>query len=321
MLKTIRHRDEDFAVVIARLMTGQLRITAKTSAAEVETPENMTFDAELVAHICTWQREHGITPDGVIGPDTWTQIAQTAPKCSTSKNRISGQTLALQLLLGGNLDADGIYGTRTKKAAAAWQAANGLAADGICGRATWISLIAPVGTAPADPAKKAAKFTQPADFKQGDSRWGRKMYSNHKDAGQTRANSGCGPTSMADIVATVKDKGATPYTLAQLSMKWGDRTRSSGTSWSFFKHVANYYKFSKMIQTASLATLKACLDQGGYAVCSMGPGYWTRGGHFICAWKYDSTYIYCNDPASKTRKRQKINDFTKQRKQFFCFWA
>ena len=76
-----------------------------------------------------------------------------------------------------------------------------------------------------------------------------------------------------------------------------------------------------MIETSSLETLKACLDGGGYAVCSMGPGYWTKSGHFICVWKYDDKYIYANDPASSSRKKQKISDFVKQRKRYFCWWA
>ena len=134
------------------------------------------------------------------------------------------------------------------------------------------------------------------------------------------ANSGCGPTSAADVVATLKDKSVTPWTLAQLYMQWGYRTKSSGTAWGAFKKTANHYHFSKFVQSSSIDALKACLDAGGYVVCSMGPGYWTKGGHYICAWKYDKTYIYCNDPASKTRKKQKLTDFTKQRKQFFCFY-
>ena len=36
--------------------------------------------------------------------------------------------------------------------------------------------------------------------------------------------------------------------------------------------------------------------------------------------KYDDTYIYANDPASSKRTKQKISDFMKERKAFFCFW-
>ena len=263
----------------------------------------------------SWQTSHGCTPDGIIGDDTWRAIAKAAPTCSTSKNRISGYTMAIQLLLGGNLTADAIYGPRTKAAVAAYQSAHNLTADGICGPKTWNEVI--VGAEQPAPAK----FTKPKDFKQYSKPWGPKMYSNHGDKEQTMANSGCGPTSMADIVYTMKDNTITPYTLAELAMKWGDRTYNCGTDWKFFKpDIAEYYQFSKVIKTATLANMKACLDAGGYAVCSMAPGYWTSFGHFITAWKYDDTYIYANDPNSTTRKKQKTADFKAQCKQYFCFY-
>ena len=65
---------------------------------------------------------------------------------------------------------------------------------------------------------------------------------------------------------------------------------------------------------------KACLDAGGYVVCSMKPGYWTKNGHFICAWKYDDKYMYANDPVSSDRKKQAISQFKKECKQYFGFY-
>ena len=317
MLETIKHQDVGPLVVVAKELTGYLKIKEKVTDPDSYVKVNGTFDAEYVAYVVSWQGNHGVTADGVIGPDTWTAISKAAPTCSTSKNRISGFTMALQLLLGGNLTADAIYGSRTKSAVAVYQDSKNLVADGICGPKTWNALI--VGSEPA-PTPTPGKFTQPVDYKQASKPWGPKMYSNHNDKSQTMANSGCGPTAMADIVATLIDKTATPWTLAQLAMEWGDRTYNSGTAWSFFPHVADYYHFDKMVQSKSLDALKKCLDSGGYVVCSMGPGYWTKGGHFICAWKYDGAYIYCNDPASSTRKKQKISAFMNERKQFFCFY-
>lgn len=317
MLATIKHQDTGKLVVVAKLLTGYLKVKSKVEDADSYIKVNGMFDANFVAYTCTWQSNHGMGADGIIGPKSWTAMAKDAPTCSTSKNKTSGYTLALQLLLGGNITPDGIYGSRTKNAVAVYQDAHKLSADGVCGAKTWTSLI--VGDAVV-PAPAPGKFVKPVDYKQADSRWGKKIYSNHNSASQTMANSGCGPTSAADVVATLKDKSVTPWTLAQLAMKWGDRSTSGGTAWSFFKHVANHYKFSKFVQSSSLDALKACLNAGGYVVCSMGPGYWTKGGHYICAWKYDDTYIYCNDPASSTRKKQKITAFMKERKQFFCFY-
>ena len=218
----------------------------------------------------------------------------------------------LQTMLGG-LVVDGIFGSKTKAAVEAFQAANGLKVDGIVGPLTWAALNGE------EPPQQ--HFKQPVDYKQYDKKWASIMYSNHGDKSQTIKSSACGPTSMADIVATVKDPAITPPDLCTLSLKWGCRTNNEGTAWSFFPKIAEYFKFSKYVKSTTLATLKSCLDTGGYAVASMAKGYWTTGGHYICIWKYDDDYIYANDPASSTRKRQKITDFMKQRKAFFCFWG
>ena len=315
MLQTIRHQDAGPLVVIGKCLTGYIKTTEKIADADSYVKVNGIFDADYVAFMVSWQTSHGCTPDGIIGPATWTAIAKTAPTCSTAKNRISGYTFALQLLLDGNITADAIYGTRTKAAVAAFQSACGLTADGICGPKTWNGFI--VG---AQPQPTPGKFVQPKDFKQAAKPWGPKMYSNHNDPKQTMANSGCGPTACADAVATLKDPAVDPWTLAQLAMQWGDRTYNSGTAWTFFGHVADKYHFVKMVETKSFAALKACLDAGGYVVCSMSKGYWTSGGHYICAWKYDATYVYANDPASSTRKKQKTADFKAQCKRYFCFY-
>jgi len=208
---------------------------------------------------------------------------------------------------------DGIFGKKTKSAVEAFQKAHGLKVDGIVGRQTWTAL----GLMEPEPEPT---FIQPPDFKQYDSRWAKKMYSNHGDKSQTMKSSGCGPTAMADIVAKWWDEGVTPWTLAQLSMEWGTRTYSSGTSSTFFRKIATMYKASKYTTSSNIDTLRQCLREGGYVVACMGKGYWTSGGHYICVWKYDDAYIYANDPASSSRKKQKIADFKKERKGYYCFW-
>jgi GH25 family lysozyme M1 (1,4-beta-N-acetylmuramidase) len=147
------------------------------------------------------------------------------------------------------------------------------------------------------------------------------MYSNHGDKNQTMSNSGCGPTADADVVATLIDPSVDPWTLAQLSLDMGDRTYDEGTKWTLFKpHTAEAYGFHKVVQSANMDVAKACLDAGGYVVCSMKPGYWTKNGHFICAWKYDDEYMYANDPASSDRKKQPISQFKEECKQYFGFY-
>lgn len=304
MLKTIKHGSTGELVNVAQYLTGY---APRNNASGV-------FDANFVAAVSAWQRTHGLTPDGIIGPKTWTKIATTAPTCSTAKNRTSAATCAVQILIDG-LTVDGIYGSKTKNAVAAYQSAKMLEADGICGPKTWDALITGLME-----RVTSDVFRKPMDFKQYDSRWAKNVYSATGKKSQTMKSSGCGPTAAADVVFTLKDRTVTPWTLAQIAMDKGYRTANNGTSWSFFKYIANLYGFSKFVQTSSLSTLKACIDAGGYVVCSMGPGYWTSGGHYICAWKYDGSNIYCNDPASSKRMYQNQTDFMKQRKQFFCFW-
>lgn len=298
---TIKQGHKNNYVKIAQYLTG---FAARNQASGI-------FDAKFAEHVRNWQTENGLVADSIIGPNSWTVMVEKAPLCSTKQNRTSAATCALQILLSG-VGVDGIYGPKTRSAVITYQASKKLAADGICGPKTWRSLIVGV--------ESTTDFKQPKDFKQYDSKWAKKMYSSINDSDQTMKTSGCGPTAAADVIATLKDADITPWDLAQLYMKQGFRTKSNGTSWSAFKWTANKYGFSKFAQSSSLSTLKACIDAGGYVVCCMGPGYWTSGGHYICAWKYENGYIYCNDPASAKRTKQKESDFSKQRKAFFCFY-
>ena len=105
MLATIKHSDNSALVNVAKYLTGYSERGEASS----------TFDATFVSFVCSWQGKHNLTADGVIGPKTWAKIAETAPTCSTSKNKKSAATCAVQLLIG-ELTVDGIYGSGTKKA-------------------------------------------------------------------------------------------------------------------------------------------------------------------------------------------------------------
>lgn len=224
--------------------------------------------------------------------------------------------------------ADGIFGKNTLAAVKSYQKAKGLKVDGIVGPKTWGAL--GVDPEPIVPPGPYTPGTQPPDFKQYDSRWGKKMYSNHGDRGQTMASSGCGPTAMADIVAAWWNAAVTPYDLALSSLEWGTRTDNSGTSRTFFRKVANEYKASKYATTSSADAVIECLKAGGLAVVCFGPGpssssaykRWTKGGHYCCIWKWDGTHFHINDPASAAAVRQKGTkaEVTACRKGFYLFW-
>ena len=265
MLATIKLNSQGNLVKIAQYLTG---FSERNKASGI-------FNEAFDEHVFNWQAAKNVAnPDGIIGPNTWTKIANTAPTCSSSKNKTSAYTCAIQLLLGG-LDVDGVYGTKTKKAVSTFQSANKLTADGICGPKTWSALIIQSNESSGD--EPISGNTKPVDYKQNDSRWGKIKYSTHTSA-QTIGNSGCGPTAMADIVATWWDKSVTPKEMCELSVANGYRTYDNGTAWGFFQFCAEKYQAQKFITTTSLATLKSALADGAYAVVSFGKSKWTTQG-------------------------------------------
>ena len=315
MLPTLRKGDNSNYVAVAQCLT------------EYE-PTDGEFTAYFETHIKDWQGRHGLKADGVIGADTWKAIADSAPTVSTKTLRYGCYAKAVQLLVANEvfppLESDGIFGAKTKEAVEKYQQTHGLKADGVVGSDTWHSMIT------GEASSGSCPNVRPPNFKQYDSRWASKMYSNHNDKKQTMKSSGCGPTSMADIVAEWWDVNVTPYDLAKLSMDWGTRTYSSGTSATFFKRCAEKYGAKDYKQRSGIDAVKDCLDAGGYVIVCFGPGTkgkagyqkWTKGGHYCCIWGYKGDEFYINDPASSSAKRAKgtKTEILNTRKGFYLFW-
>lgn len=276
MLQTIRPNDTGELIKVAQYALNYCKIKKA----------NGIFDEAFTEYVINWQASHSLEADGVIGKNTWKAIANSMPTCSTSKNKISVYTCALQILLGG-LTVDGAYGSKTKKAVAAYQSANNLKSDGICGAKTWNALI--VGKqetiVPSSSASQVVEgdkvLNNCVKYLQWDKKWKNIKYSTHTSS-QTIGNSGCGPTSMAMIMATFIDPKITPVDMAKLSVDNGYRTYDNGTKWEFYKFVFKRYEgFEKFIQTNSVETLKAAIREGALAVCSMNSNdnhFWTKGG-------------------------------------------
>ena len=302
MLATIKHNDTGDLVKVARYLTGNCDRNAADG----------TFDASFVSFVCAFQSNNGLTSDGVVGPKTWSKIAELAPTCSTSKNKTSAATCALQILLGG-LTVDGIFGSATKKAVAAYQSANGLESDGKCGPKTWAKIIGKTDETPAGKVINDCKH-----YLQWDKRWKNIKYSTHTSK-QTIGNSGCGPSSMAQIMATFIDPAITPVEMCKDALEGGYRSYNSGTDWGFFEYIFKKYKgFKKFVKTKSVETLISALAQGALAVCSMNSGdnhFWTTGGHYITAIGFDDAgYIYAADPnKSSCPRKQKKDKFKSKR--------
>lgn len=102
--------------------------------------EKEYFDLEVETYIINFQRKCGIAADGKIGTQTWERLA---PSLSNEYNCWNKEK-AVKLVQGYLKKAgyiyfipDGIYGTGMQAAVEDFQLANGLAADGVWGKACW----------------------------------------------------------------------------------------------------------------------------------------------------------------------------------------
>ena len=147
-----------------------------------------------------------------------------------------------------------------------------------------------------------AAVEQPISFLQGDSKWGSESYTTTGSRSQTIATSGCGPTSMAMVLNYYVDDSITPIQTAIYAVENHHRTSGNGTSWGYFGEMANEYDL-EFIQTASSVEALEWMNtqEDPLVICSMGPGLWTRQGHFIVLWNVENGIAYINDPASTSQ--------------------
>lgn len=162
---------------------------------------------------------------------------------------------------------------------------------------------------------------KPVFYLQNDPRWGKLPYTIDNDPRETIGASGCGVTSMSMVLSTYLNKPILPPEMAKLAITMHDRTANSGTEWEFFGHVAQRYSL-KFQQTGDLNVVLKALQAGAYVIASMGPGVFTKHGHFILLWNFDGKMISVNDPGSALRTKQVWSPdiFRAQAKQYFIYY-
>ena len=85
-----------------------------------------------------FQRRHGLTADGIVGPVTWSALRRSGARKTSSGDGKRSAVVLLQRELG--IGADGVFGPATQAAVKRFQRRHGLTADGIVGPATWSAL-------------------------------------------------------------------------------------------------------------------------------------------------------------------------------------
>lgn len=153
---------------------------------------------------------------------------------------------------------------------------------------TWVSK-ADIDTSTAGSAGGCAAGIENFIFyKQFDGRWGSQLY-----GGATMAAAGCGPTSMAMVIATLKDKNVTPADVGS----WGNANGHSipgggGSQWSLFSAGASNWglKSQELFTTngstrptsADMNAVMQVLKSGGLVIASgTGAAPFTIQGHII----------------------------------------
>lgn len=114
-------------------------------------------------------------------------------------------------------------------------------------------------------------------YDQGDPKWANLPYGTNKTS---IADSGCGPTSLAMIGATLlNDTNITPSTVAT---RYGDKYHvAQGSSWGLFPAYAADTGLSFKDLGTDLNDAAEILRGGGLVLISVEEGYFTSGGHLV----------------------------------------
>ena len=168
---------------------------------------------------------------------------------------------------------------------------------------------------------------QPVYYLQTDPRWSKELYQvpgEHTTIGE----SGCGPSCAAMLIETLTGKRYTPLDACKWSLAHGYKALKHGTYYSYFQPQFKafgiearqlnsdkiYNQSSSKFHDIAFSYLKS----GYYLIVCMGPGTWTKSGHFVVVWWEDGK-VRINDPAS--RKEARINGdletFKRQVKYYF----
>lgn len=131
-------------------------------------------------------------------------------------------------------------------------------------------------------------------FSQIDGRWRYYPYSSIGDSSQTIGSSGCGPTSAAMVVSSIKGK-IYPYQMGDLYLQMGYRSANNGTYWAAYRWTADYFDINYE-ETSSFDRAIDLLQNNHYVIASCGSGLFTYGGHFIVLTGIEDGYVKVYDP-------------------------
>lgn len=153
-------------------------------------------------------------------------------------------------------------------------------------------------------------------FIQWDERWG---YSQFGDS--IIGCAGCGPTCMAMVISGLTgDNKITPFAVSQYVEENGYYTYGEGTAWSAMSEAIEHYGIEAEEMSNVRDYVYESLEEGHPIICSVGPGDFTTGGHFIVLAGIKNGKIIVNDPNSVENSR-KLWDLDEFQDQISSMWS
>lgn len=135
---------------------------------------------------------------------------------------------------------------------------------------------------------------------------------------------GCAPTCLAMVLSYMKQQTILPSDIVAWT---GNRyyVNGAGSSWDIFPAVASNWGVSCRSLGHSQSNMMAALSAGKPVIASMGPGEFTKGGHFIVLTGLTADgKITVNDPNDSAKKNHKgrsfeVSQIMRESKAFWSF--
>lgn len=151
---------------------------------------------------------------------------------------------------------------------------------------------------------------------QWDARWGYAQYNEN-----LMGLSGCGPTCLSMVCLYVlKDPSLTPLYLAKFSEENGYCTKGQGSNWTLFSEGGPKLGMEVIEIPLDENRIIRNLEVGNPIVCSVGPGDFTSGGHYIVMVGYEDGKLRIHDPNSPARTAQ-LWEYEKIKDQIRNLWV